>query len=151
MKEPVDHILRTGLPWRDDETAITECGIAADQTKTITRAEYVARRKDLGQQRAAMFTCMTCSQTSDRWGRWEEDPRVALAREIEWERGGAYYRARNDRGERLKDELLAIFGLIEVHRDEFDAAIKASEGRREWLERKAAMERKPKSSPSRSL
>jgi hypothetical protein len=87
---------------------------------------------------------MTCAQTAGRYGTWEEDPRLALHREIEWERGGAHYFAREDRGQLLKDELLAVAALIEAHRDEFDASIKASEGRREWLARKEAMTGKAK-------
>jgi hypothetical protein len=151
MKEPVDHILRPGLPWRRGVGAITECGLDAEGAKTITRDEYVQRRKDLGAQRASMFTCMTCSQTSDRWQTWDDDPRVAMARDIEWERGAAYWHARTDRGCRLKDELTAIAALIEAHREEFDESIRAGEARRDWLEKKAAMERKPKAAPSRSL
>lgn len=142
MKEPVDHILRPCLPWRADDTAITECGYAAGSVKAITRPEFFQRIKDLGKQRAAMLTCMTCYQTAERWGTWDDDPRRALDREISWESGGAW-RARSDRGERLKDELLAIAALIEAHRDEFDAHILATEQRRNWLEKKAALEKRP--------
>lgn len=138
MKEPVDHILRPRLPWRSDAGAITECGFDASKVKTLTRPEFLERLKTMGQQRTAILTCMTCSDTARRWGTWEDDPRLALQREIEWERGG-YYRARTDRGERLKDELLAIAALIEAHRDEFDGLVSAGIQRREWLEKKAAL------------
>ena len=141
MKEPVDHILRPRLPWRGDEAAITECGFNAAKVKTLTRAEFFARRKELGSQRMAMLTCMTCSDTAGRWGTWEDDPRRALEREIIWEWGGGY-RARQDRGERLKDELLAIAALIKAHRDEFDAAVTGIEQRREWLEKKSVLDQK---------
>lgn len=145
MKEPVDHILRPRLPWRcADEGAITECGYDATKVKTLTRDEFFRRAKDLGQQRAALLTCMTCSDTAKRWGTWDDDPRLALHREIEWERGGYYRRSRDDRGHRLKDELLAIKTLIEAHRDEFEATIAAGEQRREWLEMKATLAKKPK-------
>lgn len=137
MKEPVDHILRPQLPWRAGDAAITECGYDATKVKTLTRPEYFQRVKDLGKQRAAMLTCMTCSSTAGNWGAWEDDPRHALQREIAWEHGG-YMRARTDRGERLKDELLAVAALIEAHRDEFDAHITETAGRREWNEKKAA-------------
>jgi hypothetical protein len=136
VKEPVDHILRPSLPWRT-EAAITECGFDASKVATITREEHVRRVKDLGKQRAAMMTCMTCAQTAGNYGTWEDDPRQALQREITWEHGG-YWRARTDRGERLKDELLAIAALIAAHRDEFDAHMTETAGRREWLEKKAA-------------
>jgi hypothetical protein len=141
MREPVDHILRPSLPWRGDEAAITECGFDASKVKTLTRAEFFARQKELGRQRTAMLTCMTCSDTAGRWGTWEDDPRRALEREITWEYGCGY-RAREDRGERLKNELLAIAALIEAHRAEFDASVIATERRRDWLEKKAAMEQK---------
>lgn len=142
MKEPVDHILRPGLPWRrSDAGAITECGYDASKVKTLTRAEFFQRIKDFGQQRTAMLTCMTCSDTARRWGTWDDDPRLAMQREIEWERGGAYYsRARDDRGQRLKDELIAINALIEAHRKEFETTITTNEQRREWLEKKVARE-----------
>jgi hypothetical protein len=144
MKEPVDHILRPRLPWRDpDEGAITECGYDASKVKTLTRAEFFQRVKDLGKQRTAMLTCMTCSDTAGRWGTWDDDPRLALQREIEWERGHAYWsRSPDKNGHRLKDELTAIAGLIEAHRDEFEATITTNDQRREWLEKKAALAEK---------
>lgn len=156
MKEPVDHILRPRLPWRSpDAPAITECGHDAAGVRTITRDEFFQRQNDLGKQRTAMLTCMTCSGTVQRWGTWEDDPRLAIGREVEWERSGPYYargeaRARNERGQLLKDELLAIAALIEAHREEFDAHIAETEQRREWLERKAAMQARADTKP-RSL
>jgi hypothetical protein len=145
MKEPVDHIIRPLLPWRTSDGAITECGYDASKVSAITREAYVARHKELGRQRCAMLTCMTCADTAGRWGTWAEDPRAAIGREVEWERGGSYYRhARTDRGQRLKDELLAIAGLIEAHREEFDALIDVLRRRRDWLDQKAAVANKPK-------
>jgi hypothetical protein len=134
MKEPVDHILRPQLPWRTG-SGITECGYDSTKVSTLTRAAYFERLKELGQQRSAMVTCMTCSNTASRWTTWDDDPRQAMQRELEWE-GGYGYR-RNDRGTRLRDELLAIAALIEMHRDEFDAHITQTEERRVWLEKKA--------------
>jgi len=142
MKEPVDHIERPSLPWRREGSA-TECGLDASKTKTLTRSEFFERVKDYGKQRTAMLTCMTCSQTAERWGTWEDDPRMALQREIEWERGGFWGRARDDRGQLLRDELLAIAVLIEAHREEFEANVTAVGQRREWLKRKAEMEKRP--------
>lgn len=151
MKEPVDHIVRPTLPWRhDSDGAITECGIAIDETRVITREEYHLRLKDWGQQRTSLHTCMTCATTAGRWGDWDKDPRLAIGREIEWERGSAYYRD-SRRGRRLKDELVAIASLIESHRDEFDAILAENERRREWLEKKAALNAKPKQQASRGL
>lgn len=143
MKEPVDHVIRPGLPWRPASAAITECGYDASKVKALTRAEFFQRVKDLGQQRTAMLTCMTCSDTARRWKTWEEDPRQAMEREIQWEWGNGY-RARTDRGELLKDELTAIAALIEAHSEEFTGIIEANQGRRDWLEKKAALKQKPK-------
>lgn len=152
MKEPVDHILRPSLPWRaPNEGAITECGYDASKVKTLTRDDFFRREKELGKQRTAMMTCMTCSDTAKRWGTWIDDPRLAMQREIEWERGSYYFRERNDRGQRLKDELVAIADLIEAHRGEFEASIALREQRRDWLEKKEALEKKPKQPPMRSL
>lgn len=137
MKEPVDHILRPSLPWRSFDGAVTECGYDASKVKVLTRGEFFQRLKELGRQRSAMLTCMTCAGTATRWGAWEDDPRPALEREIIWEHGGGY-RLRQDRGTRLKDELLAIAALIETHREEFDAHVAATVQRRDWLEKKAA-------------
>jgi len=151
MKEPVDHILRPHLPWRHGGN-VTECGYNAAKVKTLTRDEFFQREKDLGKQRTAMLTCMTCSETARRWGTWDDDPRLAIHRELEWERGSMYGRGREDRGQRTKDELIAIAALIEAHPEEFEATIRENEQRREWLERKAAMARKPKDRPvSRGL
>ena len=146
MKEPVDHIIRPLLPWRKSgEGAITECGYDASKVKVLTREEFLKREKDLGTRRTAMLTCMTCADTARRWGTWNDDPRLALHREIEWEGRGRW--SRDDRGQRLKDELIAIAELVEAHRDEFEVAITTREQRRNWLEKKAAMERKPKTMP----
>lgn len=144
MKEPVDHILRPRLPWRaPDEAAITECGFDASKVKTLTREAFFARFKDIGRQRSMMLTCVTCSDTTSRWGTWDDDPRVALQREIEWERGGHWGPGREDRGRRLLDELTAINALIEAHRDEFLATMSENDQRREWLEKKAALSKRP--------
>lgn len=150
MKDPVDHILRPSLPWRDGP-GMTECGLDASKTPTVTRAQYFERRKDLGQQRCAMMTCMTCSGTAERHPTWEEDPRGALHREIEWE-GGNWRYNRDRNGVRLRDELFAIASIVAEHRAAFDALVTESERRREWLEKKAAMTApKPKQSSPRGL
>jgi hypothetical protein len=136
VKEPVDHILRPSLPWRSD-AAITECGYDATKVKTLTRDDLKQRLKDMGQQRTAMLTCMTCLNTAQRHGAWEDDPRSAVEREITWEGKGRW--AHKDRGIRLRDELLSIAALIAAHPDEFQAHIEATGQRREWLAKKAAM------------
>jgi hypothetical protein len=132
MKQPVDHILRPLLPWRS-AAAITECGLDASKVNALTRDAYLMRHKELGMQRCALLTCMTCSQTAHNYKTWAEDPRNALAREIAWET--AWHR--EDRGNLLLDELRAIAELIETHRDEFDDIVRANAGRRDWLKQKA--------------
>ncbi len=139
MKEPLDHILRPRLPWREGEGAITECGYDASKVKTLTRDDFVARMKELGQQRTAMITCMTCSNTSRRWADWDADPRRAIEREISWECDGGY-RASSERGERLKTELIAIAALVAAHHDEFQSSLALIDRQREWLLQKAARE-----------
>lgn len=146
MKEPVDHIIRPQLPWRTD-AGITECGYDASKVKTLTRAEFFARLKEMGQQRTALLTCMTCADTARRWGTWDDDPRKAVEREINWECG---WRGR-DRGALLRDELLAIRALIEAHPDEFAAHIEATQQRRAWIEKKQAVAQKPKAVNPRSI
>lgn len=121
------------LPWRSDE-GVTECGLNAGSVKTLAREEFFARLKDFGQQRTAMVTCMTCSDTAKRWGTWADDPRKALEREIQWETAWR----RDDRGMRLRDELLAVAALIEAHSEEFHGHMAATDQRRQWLEKKAA-------------
>lgn len=146
MKEPVDHIIRPLLPWRHPSApAITECGYDASKVKALTRAEFFQREKDLGARRSSMLTCMTCRDTATRWKKaeWADDPRLALAREIEWERGG-YWSGRDDRGCLLRDELNVLASLIETHRMEFDALLAEAVQRREWNEKKMAMQQKPR-------
>lgn len=133
MKEPVDHILRPSLPWRE-ASAMTECGLNAASVKTLSREEYFQRRKDMGQQRTAMLTCMTCSNTAGRWGTWADDPRRAIEREIQWETAWR----RSDHGDLLRDELTVIADLIDAHREDFDARLHAIDQRRAWLAQKEA-------------
>lgn len=135
MRNPVDHIIRPNLPWRQDSGKITECGYDATKVTVITREQYFKRRKDLGQQRCAMMTCMTCSQTAERHPAWEEDPRLAIRREIEWESGWRH----DKNGHRLRDELIAIETLIETHRSDFDLIMEYNLRRKDWLDRKAAL------------
>lgn len=119
MKEPVDHVLRPRLPWRDTEGAITECGCDATE---------------MGQQRTAVLTCMTCSDTARRWADWAVDPRHALQREIEWETRGRW--SHDDGRRRLFFELKAIEIVISAHRDEFEHEVAKLQGTAEWQVKK---------------
>lgn len=132
MKEPVDHIERPRLPWRDKaEPSLTECGIYAVKVRTISRDDLKRRLKEWGQQRTALMTCYTCLQTATRWVTWEEDPRQMVDREIQWEG-----RWDNDRGFRLRDELRAIEKLIELHSDDFASLVKQVQGTIDFLTEK---------------
>jgi hypothetical protein len=145
MKEPVDHILRPRLPWRAHDDVITECGYDAAKVKTLAPEDFRARLNDLGRQRTAMLTCMTCINATQKWGVWADDPRQAMSREIEWEI--PWGRENKDHPQRLKDELLAIADLIEANRETFDAAVKARKDRQAWIDQKKeaeALRKRPK-------
>ena len=98
--------------------------------KAISRDEYFQRLKDYGRQRCALLTCMTCSDAAGRWETWEEDPRKAVEREINWE---CRWR-RDDRGTLLRDELRALAALVAAHQEEFRALM----ARQAWNEMKAS-------------
>jgi hypothetical protein len=134
MNEPVDHVVRPRLPWRDpSDPATTECGYDASKVKSISREEFLTRLKELGQQRCALLTCMTCSNASWRWPTWEQSPLRALDREISWEIG-KYGRVQ---GGVLRDEMLAVAALIAEHPERFRGLVKEIQDRREWLNRAA--------------
>lgn len=120
MKEPVAHIARPDLPWREPE-GLTECGRpVAEFAEVMTRDEAIAKVKDLGKTRFAMVSCITCWQTASRHPHWEKSPSSVMARSIErsgWRFGDSEERNLLDR------ELRAIAALIEAHREEFDQLV----------------------------
>lgn len=137
---PVDHIARRALPWRT-EPQLTECGkpIGELGDRVVSREVIRTRVKDVGKQRAAFTTCMTCWSTSDRWtGETEEhDLITTVSREVNalqhaapprpvhfQYRETALPRDRDvemwERHQHLARELRAIAALVEAHRDEFD-------------------------------
>lgn len=107
------------LPWRPAWQ--TECGLVIEQSSDVlTRAEWIAKVKNEGQQRAAFSTCMTCWQTAlrrdySKRGDEEEAALRAIARELE-----SYNKAGR---EVLRADFAAIAILIERHRNEFDDLI----------------------------
>jgi hypothetical protein len=108
MSEPLNHILRSPLPWRDSE--LTECGKSASQfAKVVTRDEAVRQHKEMGMQRFALFFCMTCISTANRWTTWDTNPIERLSRE-----------GYGDSQELATRELKAIAVLVAAHREEFD-------------------------------
>ncbi len=115
--EPLAHIARSVLPWRDSADNDTECGKAVSQfAKVITWDEATAIVKKHGRQRAAFMLCMTCAETTHRHGyadplgqlTFDGAPRHRLDREH-----GA-------RGEQLDRELRAMAEIVSNHREEFD-------------------------------
>ena len=144
MKEPVDHILRPRLPWRNADADMTECGLNAAKVATLSRDAHSLRIRDLGQQRAAMLTCMTCADTSKRWKPWQESPLQAIERETAWEQRRGWG---EPRGWRLHDELIAAATLIDAHREEFDAMVLKISGHREWAGKSLAKKRKEADQP----
>jgi hypothetical protein len=123
--EPLDHVLRAALPWRDGPV-LTECGkLPADGMPVLTVPEFVAKVKRQGQQRASMSTCMTCWNTAQRHHTsWDADPVAVISREAGWARTWSPGVIRDDPTARLfHTELLAIAELISRHRDEFDGLV----------------------------
>lgn len=118
------HVLRSSLPWRSDEEAVTECGrpvASLPAGDVLDRVEARDRVKRWGTRRAALVICMTCADLTGAWPTWEDDP-VAV---IERAGRGHGYRGQPtpDRRERLARELRAIELLIAAHPDEFTAAV----------------------------
>jgi hypothetical protein len=145
VKIPVDHVIRPRLPWRSpDEPAITECGYDASKVKTLSREGFAERLKEYGRQRAGLVTCMTCMQAAERHPTWEEDPRLSIAREVQWEVSwwSSVHGSRENEGRhRLKDELEALAGLAAAFPDKFRELLAAIEARRQWIQRKQRNER----------
>lgn len=116
------HIVRSRPPWRGPEHDITECGLKADaiaESSLISREQYEKRLKDLGKQRTAMVTCMTCRNAMDRWQTWAAEPTNALERELHgpWRK----------KHPRLDAELRALIRLYEEHAEEFERLIAQDE------------------------
>lgn len=117
--EPLTHVIRPTLPWRDPSMAMTECGLQADSYPSVSRDEASARWRKLGAQRASLWFCMTCVQTAERWPSWDQDPVGCIGRYTE----RARYRRGDTEGDEFRRELIAIAQLIELHRDDFDGIV----------------------------
>lgn len=141
MKEPMEHVLRSPLPWRANEEAKTECGkTAVDVAKTITFDDLVRKVKDQGQQRAAMSTCMTCMNQADfrRRPDWDTCPGALIARESQHEFLHSGFGHANHQDSLLDKELRAIAALVEAHREEFDGYIQGLRSTVSLAERRRA-------------
>lgn len=122
MPDPLDHIARTPLPWRTADQALTECGRpVTDVAAFVTREDAIARWKRDGAQRAAYTLCMTCVETTNRHGTWDDDPVGVMQREVAgWGRSPAR--------DRMALELRALALLVAAHPDEWDETIAGLEG-----------------------
>lgn len=133
MSEPLKHLTRPPLPWRDAD--LTRCGrpvaeLRDDAVISFDGAKALIDRH--GKQRAAFMLCMVCAQGGSPWTTWDNDPVARLFRELE-SVGGTYSRffrdpARAERRDKVAAELRVIALLIEQHRDEFDEALAALSG-----------------------
>ena len=88
--DPVTHIARTALPWRDDALGRTICGHPVSQFadgRVINLRDAHAAVRRLGQQRFALLHCMTCASNAFRWAEWDDDPVARMERELS---GGAF-------------------------------------------------------------
>lgn len=112
-REPLEHLERPPLPWRAER--VTECRLPVESFPCLTREEFSAKFRRLGQQRAAMTTCMNCWHTAGRWSTWDENPVDRIQRET--------YGGRADEDGTFRLELLAIAALVEAHREEFDSLL----------------------------
>lgn len=124
--EPLAHVLRAALPWRDGPV-LTECGkLPGDGMPVLTKHELAARIKRDGQQRTSLQTCMTCWATASRRRAvsWEVSPVEVIAREASWAQTFNPGEVRPDPAAiRFRDELLAIAELVSRHREEFDGLV----------------------------
>lgn len=127
MKLQIVHVVRPRPPWRSAEHELTECGLSAAEHESITREAFEKRYREIGRERSAMLTCVTCMQTFERYGglrdapaTWEADPVAALAREAEKVK---WRSRRNEKRERLEIELNALMQLVDQHREEFDTIV----------------------------
>lgn len=115
-EEPVKHIARPPLPWRDPALVDTECGRPSqDFAAVVSQAEAAAEVKRDGIQRARYGFCMTCIDRL-RWDgltAWDTNPSKRLGREIGHHRREAL----------LNKELRALAELATQHADEFRALV----------------------------
>ena len=108
--DPVSHIRRPDLPWR--QLDLTECGrrvddYASDRVLTFDEAQQLAN--ELGKQRFAMLTCMTCINRASRG----ESVLDVLNR----------FANRREGREVVDRDLEAIALLVDAHRDQFDELV----------------------------
>lgn len=145
VKGPVHHILRARLPWRDGPDR-TECGhLASEMALVWTRDEAVVQFKELGEQRMAMLTCMTCLHTANRWPTWETSPVAVMDRECS--REGWHFPQYPDpehQAEKnlLERELRALAALAAAHSEEFKDTVQGLAETGDLAAKRAARQRR---------
>lgn len=114
VPEPLEHVIRPAPPWREE--AKTECGWEVSKfARVLTRAEFTAKIRAQGRQRAAMSTCMTCLHAAGRHEDWAANPSAVLARSVSaW-----------CPDEAVNRELQALALLVEAHPEEFAETLAA--------------------------
>lgn len=118
-KTVIEHVRRPRLPWRAEEYTRTECGLLLTAAgRVLSREDFIEKVKRLGQQRAAMTTCMTCFNTAQSHPTWETNPVACLGREVE------HWRQKN---EIFRRELRALAALVARHPEEFAELMKDQE------------------------
>lgn len=114
--EPLAHIARSVLPWRESEDNDTECGKRVSQfAKVITWDEAIALVNKHGRTRAVFLLCVTCVETTRRYGfrtaagqtTFAGEPTERLAREF------------GKRREQTDGELRAMAELVRRYPEEF--------------------------------
>jgi hypothetical protein len=128
--EPLAHVLRAALPWRNGPV-LTECGkLPGGPAPVLTLHEFVAKVKRDGKQRTSLQTCMTCWSTAARYQAvsWEASPVDVIAREVNWSRASAWPIGTGGVSDKptarlFRDELLALAELVSRHREEFDGLV----------------------------
>lgn len=143
LEDPLRHIVRPSLPWRDAD--LTRCGrpiaeLVPAAVVTFDQARAIVDKH--GKRRAAFLLCMTCADGVAPWPEWVDDPCRLLGRYLE---GARRHRSvRTAAGRELEVDLRALELLVDEHRDEFDAtrAALASATVVDLTERRAARRRR---------
>lgn len=120
--EPVEHVLRSPLPWRDKP--VSECGIEHPE-HSVTHDELKQRGRQREQKRSGATICAACLDTARRWPAFERDPIGRMSRELQT--SGARS-CRKRRESLLHAELWALAELVRRHREEFDTLLSGIQG-----------------------
>ena len=118
--EPLSHIARSPLPWRPPADNYTECGKPVTEfASVISWDEAVTLVKKHGIQRAAFVLCVTCAETTRRWGHREQEGQCTFAAEP----SKRLSREMGKRREQTDRELRALWEVASRHQEEFDALL----------------------------